>query len=214
MKYVCPVCGYVYDEVAEGVPWAALAEEWECPVCGAPKSMFRAEQSAPQPQQPPEVMAEESALSAAGDVRLSAAELSAICSNLARGCEKQYKEEERAMFSELAKHYASLVSPSEGDLSRLSALVKECADRQFAAAKAVAERKGDRGAQRAIVWGERVNFILQSLIERYTRGEAIDTAEVWVCSICGFVYIGDTPPEICPVCKVPAFKFEKGGALQ
>ena len=112
MKYVCPVCGYVYDEVAEGVPWAALAEEWECPVCGAPKSMFRAEQSAPQPQQPPEVMAEESALSAAGDVRLGAAELSAICSNLARGCEKQYKEEERALFSELAKHYASLVSPS------------------------------------------------------------------------------------------------------
>lgn len=213
MKYICPVCGYVYDEAAEGVPWAALADEWECPICGAPKSVFRAEQPAPESRQPTEVKTEWSVPSS-GDIRLSAAELSAVCSNLARGCEKQYKEEERALFSELAKHYASLVSPSEGDLSRLSALVKECADRQFAAAKAVAERKGDRGAQRAIVWGERVNFILQSLIERYTRGEAIDTAEVWVCSICGFVYIGDTPPEICPVCKVPAFKFEKGGALQ
>ncbi len=22
----------------------------------------------------------------------------------------------------------------------------------------------------------------------------------WVCSICGFVYAGDEPPEICPRC--------------
>ena len=25
----------------------------------------------------------------------------------------------------------------------------------------------------------------------------------------GFVYIGDEAPELCPVCKVPAWKFEK-----
>ena len=24
-----------------------------------------------------------------------------------------------------------------------------------------------------------------------------------VCDICGFIYIGDDPPEFCPVCKVP-----------
>lgn len=29
----------------------------------------------------------------------------------------------------------------------------------------------------------------------------------WVCSVCGYVHEGDTPPEICPVCKVPASKF-------
>ncbi len=28
----------------------------------------------------------------------------------------------------------------------------------------------------------------------------------WKCEICGFVYIGDIPPDICPVCKVPSFK--------
>ncbi|MBR2942574.1 MAG: flavin reductase [Clostridia bacterium] len=29
----------------------------------------------------------------------------------------------------------------------------------------------------------------------------------WVCTVCGYVHEGDTPPEICPVCKVPAEKF-------
>lgn len=31
----------------------------------------------------------------------------------------------------------------------------------------------------------------------------------WVCSVCGYVHEGDTPPEFCPVCKVPASKFEE-----
>ena len=47
-KYVCSVCGYIYDE-AEGIPddgiapgtkWADLPEDWVCPVCGAAKSEF------------------------------------------------------------------------------------------------------------------------------------------------------------------------------
>lgn len=31
----------------------------------------------------------------------------------------------------------------------------------------------------------------------------------WVCSVCGYVHEGDTPPESCPVCKAPASKFQK-----
>ena len=31
----------------------------------------------------------------------------------------------------------------------------------------------------------------------------------WVCSVCGYVHEGDTPPERCPICKVPASKFNK-----
>lgn len=29
----------------------------------------------------------------------------------------------------------------------------------------------------------------------------------FVCPVCGYVYEGDTPPEFCPVCKVPGSKF-------
>ena len=29
----------------------------------------------------------------------------------------------------------------------------------------------------------------------------------WICSVCGYVHEGPTPPERCPQCKVPAEKF-------
>ncbi len=31
----------------------------------------------------------------------------------------------------------------------------------------------------------------------------------WVCSVCGYVHEGDSAPERCPQCKVPADKFTK-----
>jgi rubredoxin len=47
-KYVCDVCGYVYDPaegdpdngVLAGTSFEAVPDEWVCPVCGAPKSEF------------------------------------------------------------------------------------------------------------------------------------------------------------------------------
>ena len=40
MKYVCVLCGYVYDEEAEGVKFADLPDDWTCPLCGAGKEDF------------------------------------------------------------------------------------------------------------------------------------------------------------------------------
>ena len=31
----------------------------------------------------------------------------------------------------------------------------------------------------------------------------------WVCSVCGYVFEGENPPEFCPQCKAPASKFKK-----
>ena len=31
----------------------------------------------------------------------------------------------------------------------------------------------------------------------------------WICSVCGYVYEGENPPEFCPQCKAPASKFTK-----
>lgn len=36
-KYVCKICGYVYDGA---IPFEELPDTWTCPVCGAPKSQF------------------------------------------------------------------------------------------------------------------------------------------------------------------------------
>ncbi len=38
--------------------------------------------------------------------------------------------------------------------------------------------------------------------------------KTWVCSVCGYVYEGETPPEKCPTCGVPASKFvEQAGEM-
>ena len=39
-KYVCQVCGYVYDEAEQGEKWADLPDNYTCPMCGAGKEMF------------------------------------------------------------------------------------------------------------------------------------------------------------------------------
>lgn len=43
MKYVCTVCGFIYDEDAEGVKWEDLPEDYGCPLCGVGKDQFEAE---------------------------------------------------------------------------------------------------------------------------------------------------------------------------
>ena len=51
MKYVCGVCGYVYDEaigdpdngIEAGTPWEKLPEDYVCPLCGVGKEEFEKE---------------------------------------------------------------------------------------------------------------------------------------------------------------------------
>ena len=43
MKYVCDVCGWVYDEEEAGVKWEELPEDFVCPLCGVDKDSFSQE---------------------------------------------------------------------------------------------------------------------------------------------------------------------------
>ncbi len=46
--YICPACGYVYDEEAgdpengiePGTKWEDIPDDWVCPWCGASKESF------------------------------------------------------------------------------------------------------------------------------------------------------------------------------
>ena len=210
MRYVCSICGYVYDEAKQGKPFAALPETWTCPLCGAAKSAFApeaaAKSAAPAPTVAPPALVH-------GDMqKLSPGALSILCSNLARGCEKQYKEEEAALFREIADWFAAAAPAAEetGVDALAASMGKDLSD-GYPALSAAAAQAGDRGTQRICVWGEKVTAILKTLLERYRReGEAMlrDT-DIWVCSVCGFAYVGKEPPQLCPVCKVPVWKFEK-----
>ena len=44
MKFICPLCGEVYDEADSGAAFADLPEEWRCPLCFAPKNSFAPEE--------------------------------------------------------------------------------------------------------------------------------------------------------------------------
>lgn len=47
-KYVCTVCGYVYDQekgdpdggIEPGTKFEDIPDDWVCPVCGVSKDMF------------------------------------------------------------------------------------------------------------------------------------------------------------------------------
>jgi len=39
MKYVCDVCGWIYDE-ATGTKWADLPDDFKCPKCHVGKDKF------------------------------------------------------------------------------------------------------------------------------------------------------------------------------
>ncbi|MFO7936722.1 MAG: rubredoxin [Kiritimatiellia bacterium] len=47
-KYVCTVCGYIYDPevgdpdngVSPGTAWADVPDDWTCPECGVGKDQF------------------------------------------------------------------------------------------------------------------------------------------------------------------------------
>lgn len=208
MKYVCRICGYVYDEEKQAVPFAELPDTWVCPLCGAAKSDFA-------PQSAPESVTEKpkAPVKIDEDMRkLSIGELSAVCSNLARGCEKQYRQEESELFTKLAKYFAAITPAEEtANSAEIAKLIQTDLETGYADVKVAAEEKADRGALRVCVWGEKVTRILNTLLQKYEKeGEAfLADTEVWVCTVCGFVFVGDKAPELCPVCKVPSWKFEK-----
>lgn len=211
-KYVCTICGYIYDEAA-GIPnagivpgtlWESLPADWVCPLCKASKSDFREdgadaeERSASVKEENAEEMGE-----------LSFGELSALCSNLAKGCEKQYLPKEMDLFLKLADYFKqksdTAISP---DIETILSVVKQDLESAYPRANNAADMNQDRGAKRVLVWSEKVTRILNSLLTRYEKeGDAfLENTRIYVCEICGFIYVGDEPPAVCPVCKVPAFK--------
>ncbi len=215
-KYICTVCSYVYDEekgspeqgIAPGTPFSQLDDNYVCPICGASKAEFKDMQEEKQESTPSFQMP----LEHEEDLtELSTLELSVICSNLAKGCEKQCKHKEKEAFFTLAEYFKHMGSATqtEVDVEKLSQAMAQDLDTYLPYASECAQK--DRGALRALVWNEKVTRILNALLNRYKKegDNMLKNTGVYVCSICGFVYVGDTLPEVCPVCKVPNFKFIK-----
>ena len=207
-RYRCKICGHVYDEAKEQVKFEDLPDDWKCPLCGAPKNLFeeiKEEKSTNVTQMMEEEM---NPTSFDEDLRnLSSLELSLICSNLARGCEKQYLEKERQLFQELATYYEEKDSSKEGTLNDVKQIVGQDLKQQEHAMNVV-DNHQDRGAKRVLTWAGKSTNIMNMILDNYEKKgiDYLKNTKIWVCDICGFVYIGDVPPTVCPICKVPNFK--------
>jgi len=214
MKYKCQICGYIYDEANEGVPFAQLPDDWKCPLCGAPKSAFDpVEEEMPAAAQPIPSPSEEikTDLPAESEQPLSIGQMAALCSNLSRGCEKQYMPDEAALFSQLADWFSSHAPKVEdATVQAISAQLQQNLS-AYPAANKTCQSEGDRGAQRVLGWSEKATRMLSSILSRYDKeGDALLAGtEIWVCTVCGFVSIGQSAPDLCPICKVPSWKFTK-----
>ncbi len=206
-KWKCAVCGYIHDSQKNG-DFEGLPQDWVCPICMAEKSVFAMEG----------VALEQKAIDASvleGEVvDFSALEMSILCSNLARGCEKQYLAREAELFGILASHFKGRVSDySTESMVNLLEMVNFDLDSNYPLLESVCKANNDRGALRAYTWSVKVSTMVKSLLKKYSEvGEAmLEDAGVYVCTICGFVHVGKELPDLCPVCKVPNYKFEEIG---
>ena len=199
-KYECTICGYIYDDSKESVKFEDLSDDWTCPICGAPKSAFK------------EIVEETKHIEKETEEQeelkeLSNLEIAYICSNLAKACEKQYLEEEQKLFAELYNHYLNKGKETKGTINKLAENVNNDLN-ELKKAFELADKHQDRGAKRVLTWSSKSTNMMNIIINNYKEKgiDYIKNTKIWVCDICGFIYIGDVAPEICPVCKVPSLK--------
>lgn len=258
MKYVCTICGYIYDDDEHDVLFENLPDDWTCPLCTAPKAVFEAVEEEKAEEAPvasvkykcticgyiyegditkepdsyvcplcgapkemfeliteskEEKVEEEGEEESTEDLKeLTPGELSILFSNLARGCEKQYQDEAKACFEELSSYFEDQVPEEENDdLETLANLIKKDLDKNYKELRTRATNESDRGTLRIVTWGEKVTRMIKSLLDRYAKegDDFLRNTNIYICTVCGFLYIGDKAPDLCPVCKVPSWKFEK-----
>lgn len=218
-KYICNICGFIYDEaegylkgnIQPGTKWSDLPNSWVCPLCTAAQSDFTKEETE-EIEESITVDSNDLDISLPSKLDYTLGEISAICSNLAKGCEKQYRMEESELFNQIASYFESkIISEETNTFESLSLLIQEDLDTTYALANKLANDNQDRGALRALKWSEQVTRMLSSHLRKYQAEQEamLESNDVYVCDICGFVYIGDNCPERCPVCKVPSMKLSQ-----
>ncbi len=72
---------------------------------------------------------------------------------------------------------------------------------------------GEQGAERSFhyaISAEKIHAEMYSgAKEKAEKGEDIEAKDIYICPVCGYTYMGDEPPEKCPVCGATKDKFVK-----
>lgn len=145
-----------------------------------------------------------------------------VFSSLAKACEKQFRLNEAESLWKISNYLDGIMAtanpqnetpPDVQNSVFFGELVSDfTADgAYFEALKTEALTEKDRGALRMGVWGSKVNAIQKSTVVRYMKqgSSLLEGKSIFVCEACGFIFIGEEAPEICPVCKAPQSRFSK-----
>ncbi|MFA7637060.1 MAG: ferritin family protein [Monoglobales bacterium] len=216
MKYVCSICGYVYDEAEEKTPFAELSDSWGCPVCGAKTEKF---EKAP-------------ANKYAGTQTEKNLEAAFAGESMARNkytyfasrAKKEGFEQISALFLKTAdneKEHAKLWFKELNGISDTAENLLHAAEGEnyewtdmYAGFADTAEKEGfpELAAKFRLVAAvekhheERYRALLRNveMAEVFARSEV----KVWECRNCGHIVVGTNAPEVCPTCDHPQSYFE------
>ncbi len=83
----------------------------------------------------------------------------------------------------------------------------------YPAYNAIAELQDEKGAKLSIhyaIEAERIHEQLYKIAkESVDAKKDLEMKEIHICPVCGYTYMGEKPPEKCPVCGVSKEKFVK-----
>ena len=147
-------------------------------------------------------------------------ELSLAFSNLQNAAFRQQRPKLAKLLSALSQsfHIQALNEARSGarageeaeSLASVQGRIKEQLATDYKRNVQMATDLNERGALRALLWGQKVSVIQNSLIGRYLkRGAGILDGDVriHVCEACGFAIIKGDVPDRCPACKAPSERF-------
>ena len=86
-------------------------------------------------------------------------------------------------------------------------------DDMYPAYKSIAEYFNEKGALNSINYAlsaEKIHSKMYSDAKnKAEKDEDIEEKDIYICPICGYTYMGDDPPDKCPVCGAPKSMFVK-----
>ena len=77
----------------------------------------------------------------------------------------------------------------------------------------IAKSQGEKEAEQSFYWAleaEKIHAKLYREAKSFVdqgRDYPLDGKKIWICSTCGHTYVGEEPPEKCPVCGVSRDKY-------
>lgn len=143
-------------------------------------------------------------------------EMAPILSNLAKAAEKMQAPDLAVRFLNLSKSCDLTLDAVDREMPPVSNTWDSCAaqnqillTRAFPSIESALEARPDRAVLRVDTWGKKVAAIQKSLLQRYIQkgDDVVRGKDIFVCEACGFIFLGDAAPAICPICKAPASRF-------